>query len=249
MPPGESIPQQGSRTLLVQRSACSNRGSPRTAAKSSSLRASSRNRGRSSIDRCRWVERVVAGVAGERREARVVVVQARVVRQVLESAADCCQRVGVPLFAVGRHRLAVERPRLTPVDPLVGLAGYGADDDDSCRHLSPSAATPARRTRVFPAPCRPPRRRSRSSPSIEHDVQLLLARAGLVVLTDQRAILAGRECVDTECVDPEALAHRNVSPRRSMSSRCETFQFGLSFIRSPPSKTRRREPSNRHAAG
>ena len=40
--------------LSAQPSACSNLGSSRTAAKSSSLRASSRNRGRSSIDRCRW---------------------------------------------------------------------------------------------------------------------------------------------------------------------------------------------------
>jgi hypothetical protein len=42
------------RDLRAQRRACSNRGSSRTAAKSSSLRASSRNRGNSSTDRRRW---------------------------------------------------------------------------------------------------------------------------------------------------------------------------------------------------
>src|SRR5947207_6639962 len=55
-------------------------------------------------------EGVVAGVAGERCEACVVVMQARVVRHVLEGAADRFERVGVSLFAVGRHRLSVERP-------------------------------------------------------------------------------------------------------------------------------------------
>ena len=34
---------------------------------------------------------------------------------------------------------------------------------------------------------------------------------GLVVLIDQRAVLAGRVGVDSECVDPEVLAHRNIS--------------------------------------
>src|SRR5918999_2997257 len=66
-------------------------------------------------------ERVVAGVARERCEARVVVMQARVVRRVLEATADRFERVGVPLLAVGGHGLSVERPRLTPVDPLVRL--------------------------------------------------------------------------------------------------------------------------------
>jgi hypothetical protein len=42
------------RDVRAQRRACSNRGSSRTAAKSSSLRASSRNRGSSSTDRRRW---------------------------------------------------------------------------------------------------------------------------------------------------------------------------------------------------
>src|SRR6266700_1591169 len=75
-------------------------------------------------------ERVVAGVARERCEARVVVMQARVVRHVLEGTADRFERVGIPLFPVGRHGLAVERPRVTPVDPLVRLAGCGADGED-----------------------------------------------------------------------------------------------------------------------
>ena len=46
---------------------------------------------------------------------------------------------------------------------------------------------------------------------VEDDVQLLLARPGLVVLVDQRAVFAGRVGVDSECVDPEVLAHRNIS--------------------------------------
>src|SRR5206468_5427270 len=75
-------------------------------------------------------ERVVAGVARERCKARVVVMEARMVRHVLEGTADRFERVGVPLFAVGRHRLSVERPRLTPVDPLVRRAGCGADSED-----------------------------------------------------------------------------------------------------------------------
>src|SRR5688572_24314522 len=75
-------------------------------------------------------ERVVAGIARERCEAGVVEIQARVVRHVLEGTADRFERVGVPLFAVGRHGLSVERPGLTPVDPLVRLAGCGADSED-----------------------------------------------------------------------------------------------------------------------
>ena len=35
---------------------------------------------------------------------------------------------------------------------------------------------------------------------------------GLVVLADQPAVLAGCVGVDSECVDPEVLAHRNISP-------------------------------------
>jgi hypothetical protein len=156
-------------------------------------------------------ERLVAGVARERCEARVVVIEARVVRHVLEGSADRFERVGVPLFAVGDHRLSVERPRLTPVDPLVRLAGCGADSEDG--------SVPARlppRLRPDEHEC-PGGRVDRLAVDlegrlpVEHDVQLLLARPGLVVLTDQRAVLAGCVGVDSECVDPEVLAHRDIS--------------------------------------
>src|SRR4051794_13357603 len=156
-------------------------------------------------------ERFVAGVARERCEARVVVVQARMVRHVLEATADRFEGVGVPLFAVGRHGLAVQRPRLTPVDRLVRLAGCGADGEDG----SVSGRLPPRLRRdEHECPCgridglavdlegRLP---------VEHDVQLLLPGAGLVVLADQRAVLTGRVGVDSERVDPEVLAHRNIS--------------------------------------
>jgi hypothetical protein len=55
-PPGhdESLDPLRITGRRAQRRACSNRGSSRTAAKSSSLRASSRNRGSSSTDRRRW---------------------------------------------------------------------------------------------------------------------------------------------------------------------------------------------------
>ena len=46
---------------------------------------------------------------------------------------------------------------------------------------------------------------------VEHDVQLFLTRPGLVVLADQQVVLARGESVDTERVNPEMLAHRNVS--------------------------------------
>src|SRR5215217_4977215 len=61
-------------------------------------------------------ERLVGGVSGEGRETRIVVMKARVVRRVLEAVADRLERVAVTLFAVRGHRLAVEGPRLTPVD-------------------------------------------------------------------------------------------------------------------------------------
>ena len=75
-------------------------------------------------------ERLVAGVAGERREARVVVKQARVVTACLEGAADRFERVGVPLFVVGELRLSVKRPRRTTGRSLVRPAGCGADSED-----------------------------------------------------------------------------------------------------------------------
>src|SRR5205823_6698215 len=121
-------------------------------------------------------ERVVAGVARERCEARVVVMQARVVRHVLEGTADGFERVGVPLFAVGRHGLSVERPRLTPIDPLVRLAGCGADSEDgSVPGRLPPRLWPdeheCSRARVDRLAVDLERR-----VSVEHDVQLLLTR-------------------------------------------------------------------------
>src|SRR5206468_12360618 len=76
------------------------------------------------------VERLVAGVARKRCEARIVVMEARVVRHVLEATADRFERLGVALFAVGRQRLSVERPSLTPVERLIRLAGRGAERED-----------------------------------------------------------------------------------------------------------------------
>src|SRR5829696_10152539 len=155
-------------------------------------------------------KRVVAGVPRERCEARVVVMQARVIRHVLEAAADRFEGVGVTLFAVGRHRLSVERPRLTPVDPLIRLAGCGADSEDG----SVSGRLPPR---LRPDEHERSRRRvdrlavdHEGRLPVEDDVQLLLARPRLVVLVDQRAVLAGRVGVDSECVDPEVLAHRDI---------------------------------------
>src|SRR5829696_2220654 len=156
-------------------------------------------------------ERLVAGVARERCEARVVVMQARVVRHVLEATADRFERVGVPPFAVGHHGLSVKRPRLAPVDPLVRLAGCAADSENG--------SVPGR----LPPRLRPDEHECswrrvdglavdlEGRVPVEHDVQLLLARPGLVVLIDQRAVLAGRVGVDSECVDPEVLAHRDIS--------------------------------------
>ena len=105
----------------------------------------------------------------------------------------------------------MERPRLTPVDPLVRLARCGADGE----HGSVPARLPPR---LRPdGHERPGGRVERLAVHlegrlpVEHDVQLLLARPGLVVLIDQRAVLAGRVGVDPERVDPEVLAYRNIS--------------------------------------
>src|SRR4029079_9342165 len=85
---------------------------------------------RPQLDRAPQVgERLVARVTRKRGEARVVVIQPRVVRHVLEGAADRLLRVGIPLLAVGLHGLVVERPGVAPVDALVGLARSGADDE------------------------------------------------------------------------------------------------------------------------
>src|SRR5204863_6395931 len=100
---------------------------------------------------------------------------------------------------------------VAPVDALVGLAGCGADDEEGSF------------TGRLPPRLRPDvDERSRRGVDrlavdleghlpVDHDVQLLLARPGLVVLIDQRAVLPGREGVDSERLDPEVLAHRNVS--------------------------------------
>src|SRR5204863_10090337 len=77
-------------------------------------------------------ERLVVDLARERCEARVVVVQARVVRELLEATAHRGGRVGVALLAVGLHRLAVHRPGLAPVHPLVRLADSAAEGEDGC---------------------------------------------------------------------------------------------------------------------
>src|SRR6478736_1057452 len=155
-------------------------------------------------------EHLIIDVACERREARVVVVEARVVGHVLEAAVYGCDRVGVALLAVRGHRLLVERPRVTPVDSLVCLAVSCADDDDRrvTGRLPPRLGPDEDECpwgRVDPLAVELEGRRP-----VEHDVQLLLARPGLVVLVDHRAVIGGRERVDPECVNPEMLAHRDV---------------------------------------
>src|ERR1044071_7817689 len=156
-------------------------------------------------------ERLVAGLARERCEAREVVVEAGVVRHALEGGADRFERVGVPLFAVGGHRLSVEGPGLTPVDSLARLAGRGADRE----HGSVPARLPPR---LWPDGYkRAGGRVERLSVDLEgrlpvaHDVQLLLAGPRLVGLRDQGSVFTGRVGVDSECVDPEVLAHRDIS--------------------------------------
>src|SRR5436190_17050675 len=156
-------------------------------------------------------KRGVSGVAREGCEARVVVIEARVVRHALEGSADRFERVVVALFTVGGHGLSVERPRLTPDDPLVRLPRRGADSEDGS---VPGRLSPRLRPDGHERPGRRVERYAvylEGRLAVEHDVQLLLARPGLVVLVDQRRVLAGRVGVDSECVDPEVLAHRNIS--------------------------------------
>src|SRR5207244_476336 len=113
--------------------------------------------------------------------------------------------------AVGDQRLSVERPRLTPVERLIRLAGLGAEGEDR----SVPGRLPSRlRPDEHECPCGRVDRLAvdlEGRLPVEHDVQLLLARAGLVVLADQRTVLAGRVGVDSESVDPEVLAYRNIS--------------------------------------
>src|SRR4029450_1678350 len=119
-------------------------------------------------------ERLVGGVTGEGRETRVVVVKARVLRHLLEAVADRVERVAIALLAVGGHRFAVERPRLTPVERSVRLALGRADGKDgSFPGCLPARVRPHEHVR--PRGCverlavdlegRVP---------VEHDVQLLL---------------------------------------------------------------------------
>src|SRR4029453_13158887 len=148
-------------------------------------------------------ERLIAGVARERREARVVVVQAWVVRRALKAAADGFERVAVALLAVGTHGLVLKRPRVTPVERLVRLAGCGADGEDGS---VPPRLAPRVGRDDDERPCGRVDRLTidlEGRVPVEHEVQLLLARPGLVVLADQRAVLAGRIGVDPECVNPE----------------------------------------------
>src|SRR4029078_11994194 len=97
----------------------------------------------------------------------------------------------VALFGVRGHRLAVERPRLAPVDPLVGLARRRTEREDGpgAGRLAPSHGPHIdERSRrgverlAVDLECRAP---------VEHDVQLFLARSDLIVLADQPALLGG----------------------------------------------------------
>src|SRR3954454_14724810 len=64
----------------------------------------------------------VARLAREGGEARVVVVQARVIGVRGEALLDSLQGIRVAVLAVGRQRLSVERPGGAPVNRLVRLA-------------------------------------------------------------------------------------------------------------------------------
>ena len=105
----------------------------------------------------------------------------------------------------------MERPRLAPVDSLVRLAGRAADHEDRpvsgrlAPHLGPDEHERPRR-RVDRLAVELERRIP-----VEHDVHLLLARSGLVVLADERALVAGGKGVHPERVGPDVLAHRDVS--------------------------------------
>src|SRR4029453_18045542 len=137
--------------------------------------------------------------------------EARLVWELFEATADGIERVAVALLAVGGHRLAVKRPRLTPVDRLERLAGCAAEGEDGS---VPGRLAPRPRLDRHE---RPGGRVDRFTVdlegrvSVEHDVQLFLARPGLVVLGDQRAVVGGRVGVGSKSVDPEMLAHRDAS--------------------------------------
>src|SRR5437763_1156412 len=114
--------------------------------------------------------------------------EARVVGHVLECVADGFERVAVALLAVSGHRLAVEGPRLTPVERLVCLAACGAEGEDG----SVAGRLPPRlRPHEHERPCRGVDRLAvelEGRLPVEHDVQIFLARPGLVMLTYQRAV-------------------------------------------------------------
>jgi hypothetical protein len=153
-------------------------------------------------------EHLVVDLAGERREARVVVVQARVVRGPLEPTAYRRRSVGVALLAVGIHRLVLDRPRLAPVHRLIRPTDRAAEGEDGC--VAGRLALQLGRDRHE----RPGGRFERLAVdlerrgAVEHDVHLFLA-AGLVVLVDQHPVLADRAGIDPERVNPEVLAHRD----------------------------------------
>src|SRR5262245_12726819 len=137
--------------------------------------------------------------------------EAGLVRRAREAFSNRFERVAVALLAVSGHRLSMELPRIAPVESLVRRAGRRAEGEDGsvASRLSPGlgldedicAGGRVDRLTVdlegrFP---------------VEHDVQLLLARTGLVMLADQPAVVAGHVGVDSECADAEVLAHGNVS--------------------------------------
>src|SRR3954469_13612427 len=68
-------------------------------------------------------ERLLVDLACERGKARVVVIEAGVVGKTLEATAHGGERIGIALLAVGGQRLLVNRPRFTPIECLVRLAG------------------------------------------------------------------------------------------------------------------------------
>src|SRR5581483_3101880 len=131
------------------------------------------------------VEGLVPSLPGERREARRVVEEARVIRHLRERLANGCERVRIALLAVGGHRALVEWPRLTPVDRLVHLAGSSAESENGSlagrfslrlrRHVHERSCGCIDRLAVDLE-----RRRA-----VEDDVELLLARPDLVVVVDQ----------------------------------------------------------------
>ena len=179
------------RDVRAQRRAFSNRGSSRTAAKSSSLRASSRNRGNSST------------TVGDGRTCR-----RRCRPRALRSTRSCNAGPRGPACARGRRGPLRARRRTAarrrPSSTLCGTATPHPSRSPGTprrvwrrqpgwfRPRSPSAATPARRTQCSWGRVDRLAVDLEGRLPIEHDVQLLLSRPGLVVLIDQRAVVARR---------------------------------------------------------